>query len=667
MSKSLKDINTSLEKQINEYLKKSEEEITKIKKSTNDKFAALNDVAADTDLDFLEIAEASREMTDLDCGIITTKISKEESGISIVGGEENADITIRDGRFKEYFVDGNSNSTVKSHPSESKYTWIGQMAITAQGVSKLVEFNNNDDKESKKKGISNFLKASLIEIDGAEGPEDYKKIVLNFNKTLHNYVKKQNLQFENEGNIEILNSDKKVTKAIDTARHFAQLDLEHTHNITISNNDNKDIIQTNLIVNSNHKKNDFKDTNWHTELNPVSKSFFEKFKEQIKSGAKVISSRLKNLVGLPANTNAYMSFNHTYDNTNQEKPLTQIGTPNFRTAALANTKGSDAYENTKAAVENMVDINKAVNHESKGLVVLNLNNTVFFDRKESKIRKNTERACREINSKGGGVEYKNVPINGSSTWSYLFGENKQKKFEKIIDIILEAERDGKTLLIQCKSGKDRTGYTQALKNSVDYFSNQKENILYSKEKKEILKGIIDDNVFQDYTKDHVQEYQAGGVGGSLGINALKSGGFTLTGGTQFLHKIGAEGILKTNGLDKLNKFKAGKDTENGLEETRGQNVDNENTNTNAELNAKETEVVQNNNKKRGNENKTTFEELYPTAQKNNTATTYPEANIPAITSVKSGALSAGVSPNQANTTNRSSKQLQQQNSGRSNS
>ena len=80
------------------------------------------------------------------------------------------------------------------------------------------------------------------------------KIVLNFNKTLHNYVKEQNLQFENEGNIEILNSDKKVTKAIDTARHFAQLDLEHTHNITISNNDNKDIIQTNLIVNSNHKK-----------------------------------------------------------------------------------------------------------------------------------------------------------------------------------------------------------------------------------------------------------------------------------------------------------------------------------------------------------------------------------------------------------------------------
>jgi protein-tyrosine phosphatase len=591
MKKTVEDINVELEGQISGYLEKSQniEQIKQIKKNKNTEFGNLTDVMDEDVLNFLKIAEVSREMTDLDCGIITTKISAKESKIPIVGGEENAGITIRDGRFKYQL----GELSPKSHPSESKYTWIGQMAITAQGVSKLLEFgtksNNYLPTTTETNTISNAFKDSLEKINQTKDPKEYKKIVLSFNKTLHNYVKKQNLEFKNGDNIEKLNSDKKITKAIDTARHFAQLELEHTHNITISNNYEKDIIQTNLIVNSNHKKNDFNNTDWHKELNPVSKSFFEKFKDKIESGVKVISSRLKNLVGLPANTNAYMSFNHEATKY-VEGSLTQMGTPNFRTAALANTKGDDAYTNTKAAVENMVSLNNEVNPKSKGLVVLNLNNTVFFDRKERKIRKNTERACNEIDPEGNSVEYKNVPINGSSAWSYLFGENKQKKFERIIDVILEAERDGKTLLIQCKSGKDRTGYAQALKNSVEYQRRQNslgDSMEVNKsmsldymsnydDKTQILKEIKKNNVFTNYTKDHVQEYQAGGVGGSLGVNALKSGGFTLTGGTQFLNDIGAGNSLNTNGLDKLNKFKAVKDTENDLEETRGQNVSNKN-------------------------------------------------------------------------------------------
>ena len=184
---------------------------------------------------------------------------------------------------------------------------------------------------------------------------------------------------------------------------------------------------------------------------------------------------------------------------------------------------------------------------------MNLNNNlgrILGD--DYKIRKNTEKACKEID----GAEYKNVPIN----YSWKFWEKKENRFKEIIDIINKAKENGDTLLIQCKSGKDRTAFAQLLKNTVDYAKDK------DKEKDNLLKFIEENKLFDTYTNDHTQEYQSSNAGGTSGITGIKSDGWfgpikgklsNIFGkAKELLGKLGGNSISRTNGLDQLNKFKA---------------------------------------------------------------------------------------------------------------
>ncbi len=317
MIQKIENINTALEGTINNHLNNGEQySIENIKKTIlekNKEFQELtentpNVTYIDKELNLLAIIESAREMMDLDCGIISTKISKEESKISIVGrekkdDEKNPSIVIRDGRFKDYFVDGENKSTVKSHPSESKYSWIANMAITAQGANDLLGTQTSkDDSDGDKKITEELLKKSLEAMKATENPKDYKKILLNFNWKIQEHIKERKLIIESEK----LDSDKKIAKAIDTSKHYAQLKLDHSHNITISKGKKEDenIVQTNLIVNSNYSGGINK--GWSDGLKGVQKGFFEKNKALFEKGEKVISSQIKNGNGMPVLANAFL-------------------------------------------------------------------------------------------------------------------------------------------------------------------------------------------------------------------------------------------------------------------------------------------------------------------------------------------------------------------------